>query len=78
MVYRLGRDLFARIQRRSLLFHSRNSVGDLLGRVTTDSWAVHTAADNLLFAPLHAAITAAAVIAIMLTMDPSSPSYRWW
>ena len=31
MVYRLGRDLFARIVRRSLLFHSRNSVGELAG-----------------------------------------------
>ncbi len=32
---------------------------------------VHTAADNLLFAPLHAAITSMAVIAVMLPMDPT-------
>jgi ABC-type multidrug transport system fused ATPase/permease subunit/GT2 family glycosyltransferase len=70
MVYRLARDLFARIQRRSLLFHSRTPVGDSLSRVTTDAWAVHTAADNLLFAPAHAAITAAAVILVMLPMNP--------
>src|SRR5262245_2012791 len=28
MVYDLAEDIFARLQRRSLLFHSRNSVGD--------------------------------------------------
>jgi ABC-type multidrug transport system fused ATPase/permease subunit/GT2 family glycosyltransferase len=69
MVYRLARHLFARIQRRSLLFHSHNAVGDSLSRITTDSWAVHTAADNLLFAPAHAVITAVLMVAVMLPMN---------
>jgi ABC-type multidrug transport system fused ATPase/permease subunit/GT2 family glycosyltransferase len=70
MVYRLVRDLFARIQRRSLIAHSRGSVGDSLSRITTDAWVVHTAADNLLFAPIHAAITLVSVLVIMFAMDP--------
>ncbi|MGA7732007.1 MAG: ABC transporter transmembrane domain-containing protein, partial [Chloroflexia bacterium] len=69
MVYGLARDLFARIQRRSLVAHSRSAVGDSLSRITTDAWVVHTAADNLLFAPAHAAITAVSVLAVMLTMN---------
>src|SRR5262245_40407525 len=41
MVYDLAEELFARLQRRSLLFHSRNSVGDCISRITVDSWCVH-------------------------------------
>jgi len=69
MVYDLAGDLFARIQRRSLLFHSRNAVGDWMARITGDSWAVHTVVDTLLFAPLHATITTVGVLLVMLRMD---------
>jgi ABC-type multidrug transport system fused ATPase/permease subunit len=37
MVYRLAGDLFAHVQRRSLIFHSKNSVGDSISRITSDS-----------------------------------------
>src|ERR1041384_6766921 len=57
MVYDLAQDLFARLQRRSLIFHSRNSVGDTMGRVTGDSWCVYQVLDALLFAPGHALLT---------------------
>jgi ABC-type multidrug transport system fused ATPase/permease subunit/GT2 family glycosyltransferase len=70
MVYTLARDLFARILRRSLIAHNHGSVGDSLSRITTDSWVVHTAADNLLFAPIHSAITLVSVLVIMFVMDP--------
>src|SRR5262249_10940400 len=33
MVYDLAEDLFGRLQRRSLLFHSRSSVGDAMSRI---------------------------------------------
>jgi ATP-binding cassette subfamily B protein/subfamily B ATP-binding cassette protein MsbA len=57
MVYDLAQDLFARLQRRSLIFHSRNSVGDTMGRVTGDSWCVYQVLDALLFSPGHALLT---------------------
>src|SRR5947208_3587923 len=57
MVYDLAEDLFARLQRRSLLFHSRNAVGDTMGRITRDSWCVYQVFDTLLFAPAHALLT---------------------
>src|SRR5207302_2077288 len=41
MVYDLSTDMFSRIQRRSLLFPSRANAGDLMSRVTGDSWCVH-------------------------------------
>jgi ATP-binding cassette subfamily B protein/subfamily B ATP-binding cassette protein MsbA len=69
MVYDLAGDLFSRIQRRSLLFHTRHPVGDSMMRVTGDSWCVHTVVDTLLFAPVHALITAFAMAALMLQLN---------
>src|SRR5262249_38689123 len=40
-VYQLAGDLFANIQRRSLLFHSRCPVGESMNRITGDSWCVY-------------------------------------
>jgi len=69
MVYDLAEDLFARLQRRSLLFHSRNSVGDTMGRITRDSWAVHQVFDTLLFAPAHALLTMIGMLFLMAPLD---------
>jgi ATP-binding cassette subfamily B protein len=69
MVNRLSEDLFARLQRRSLLFHSRARVGDLMGRITTDSWCVYKLIDTLLFAPLHAALMVAVMVLLMWHLD---------
>jgi ATP-binding cassette subfamily B protein/subfamily B ATP-binding cassette protein MsbA len=69
MVYRLAGDLFAHIQRRSLLFHSRNSVGDSLSRITGDSWCVYKAVDSLLFTPGFAVVMTAALIVMMARLD---------
>ncbi len=69
MVYDLAGDLFARVQRRSLLFHTRSSVGDSLSRIMDDSWSVYTITNNLLFTPGHALITSAAMIVVMARLD---------
>ncbi|MDP9373230.1 MAG: ABC transporter transmembrane domain-containing protein, partial [Chloroflexota bacterium] len=69
MVYDLAGDLFANLQRRSLLFHSRNPVGDSLSRITGDSWCVHTVADTLLFKPGHALITLVGMVVVMVRLD---------
>lgn len=70
MVYDLAADLFARLQRRSLIFHSRNRVGDTMARITGDSWCAHTLIDTLLFSPAAAAVMLAAMLAVMFPMDP--------
>ena len=69
MVYDLAEDLFARLQRRSLIFHSRNTVGDTLGRVTGDSWCVYQIIDALFFAPGHALLTLALMCYLMAQLD---------
>src|SRR5207249_9264756 len=70
MVYDLGRDLFAHLQRRSLLFHTRNPVGDSMSRVTGDSWCVNTIVDSLLLTPIHSLILIIGMIVIMERMEP--------
>jgi ATP-binding cassette subfamily B protein len=69
MVYRLAGDLFAHIQRRSLLFHSRNPVGDSMSRITGDSWCAYKVVDALLFAPGYALVLAAVMVVVMARMD---------
>ncbi len=69
MVYDLAEDLYARLQRRSLSFHSRNSVGDSMSRITVDSWCVYQVFDALFFTPFHAVLTLAVMIFLMAQLD---------
>src|SRR5687767_2608745 len=69
MVYDLAADLFARLQRRSLLFHSRNAVGDAISRVTGDSWCVNEILDTLVLKPGQTLITLGGMLALMASMD---------
>jgi ATP-binding cassette subfamily B protein/subfamily B ATP-binding cassette protein MsbA len=69
MVYRLAGDLFAHIQRRSLLFHSRNSVGDSLSRITGDTWCAYKVVDTLLLTPAHALLMTAGMVVLMARVD---------
>lgn len=70
MVYDLAEDLFARLQSRSLLFHRRHSVGDLMGRLSTDSWCVYHIMDTLMIAPFHAILAVTAMVYFMIQLDP--------
>lgn len=69
MVYNLAGDLFAHIQRRSLIFHGRNPVGDSLSRITGDSWCVYKVVDALLFAPAVAVIMMIGMVVLMMSID---------
>jgi ATP-binding cassette, subfamily B, bacterial len=69
MVYQLAEDLFARLQRRSLLYHSRNPVGDVMSRITGDCWCVNQMVDALLFSPAHALLTSAIMLLLMANLD---------
>jgi ATP-binding cassette, subfamily B, bacterial len=70
MVYDLSQNLFARLQRRSLLFHSRHPVGDTMSRITGDSWCVYQFVDTILFAPGHALVTMVLMVFLMAGLDP--------
>ncbi len=69
LVYQLAQDLFARLQRRSLVFHKRNTVSDSMGRVTVDSWCVYQVVDALLFSPVHAILSILAMVLVMLQLN---------
>ena len=71
MVYNLAADLFHRLQRLSLLFHSRRSVGDSLSRLTGDTWCVYTATEGLLVAPLQHLTQLTVIGLIAWRLDPA-------
>ena len=70
MVYDLARGVFAAVQRRSLQFHTRNPIGDLLSRITGDTWSVHTVVDTLLLGPGHALVMLVMMVVVMAQLDP--------
>jgi ATP-binding cassette, subfamily B, bacterial len=70
MVYDLAEDLFARLQRRSLLYHQRTSIGDTLGRITVDSWSVYQVLEVLAVSPLHALLAIAGMVFLMAQLSP--------
>jgi ATP-binding cassette subfamily B protein/subfamily B ATP-binding cassette protein MsbA len=69
MVFALARDVFAKVQRRSLREHLRHPVGDTIERVAGDTWSVHTVIDELIFTPLHSLVTIVAVALVMWSLD---------
>jgi len=69
MVYGLASDLFARLQRRPLLYHATHPVGDTMGRATTDCWALYRLFDALLIGPAQAALTLALMLVLMAHLD---------
>ncbi len=71
MVNDLAADLFARLQRRSLLFHARTSVGDTLGRVTGDSWCAYQVFTTLIFTPSQALVSLLFMALLMAWLDPT-------
>ena len=69
MVYDLAGDLFARLQRLSLLFHGRTPVGDSLSRLSGDAWCVYTVAEGVLVAPVQHVLTLALIGAVAWRLD---------
>ncbi|MBI5383269.1 MAG: ABC transporter ATP-binding protein [Verrucomicrobia bacterium] len=69
MVYDLSEDVFARLQRRSLLVHSRNAVGDTMSRVTEDCWCLYRAVDAVFISPAQAVLTLGLTFFLMAQLD---------
>jgi ATP-binding cassette subfamily B protein/subfamily B ATP-binding cassette protein MsbA len=70
MVNDLRRDLYSRIQRLSLSFHTRQQVGDLMYRITADTLGIQTLTMNGIFAILSASVLLAGMFLVMLSLDP--------
>ena len=71
MTWSLAADLFAHLQRLSVLFHTRRPVGDLLSRVTGDSWCVNTLVADALVPALRSLITLVAMFVVMWNLQPT-------
>jgi ATP-binding cassette, subfamily B, bacterial len=70
MVNDLRGDLYAHLQRLSLAYHNRQRVGDLLYRITADSFAVQTMIMNGVLPILSAVILLAGMLIILFPIDP--------
>ena len=62
-------ELHAHLQRLSLAFHSRREVGDLLYRLTTDTFAIQTLAMNGVFSVLTSVVLLLGMIVVLLQLD---------
>ncbi|HKP17028.1 MAG TPA: ABC transporter ATP-binding protein [Gaiellaceae bacterium] len=69
MAYDLGADLFRHLQKLSLLFHSRQPVGDSIARVTGDPYAVQVMVTGAILPVLQSFVTLLAMFAIMFRLD---------
>src|SRR5438105_5101437 len=70
MVNDLRSDLYAHLQRLSLAYHSRQRVGDLMYRITADSFAVQTMIMNGALPILSAVILLAGMLIVLFPIDP--------
>jgi ATP-binding cassette subfamily B protein len=70
MVNDLRSALYAHLQRLSLAFHSRQRVGDLLYRITADSFAVQTMIMNGMLPILSAAVLLGGMLLVLFPLDP--------
>src|SRR5205809_5419403 len=70
MINDLRSDLYAHLQRLSLAYHSRQRVGDLMYRITADSFAVQTMIMNGVLPILSAVILLAGMLIVLFPMDP--------
>src|SRR5437016_6190448 len=71
MVNDLRGALYAHLQRLSLAYHGRQRVGDLLYRITADSFAVQTMIMNGALPILSALILLGGMLIVLFPMDPS-------
>ncbi|MGV8073163.1 MAG: ABC transporter ATP-binding protein [Syntrophobacteraceae bacterium] len=69
MVNDLRRDLYSHLQRLSLAFHSRRQVGDLLYRVTADTYSIQSLTMNGLFPIVTALALLIGMFVIMIKID---------
>jgi len=70
MVNDLRGALYGHLQRQSLAYHGRQRVGDLLYRITADSFAVQTMIMNGGLPILSAAILLVGMLFVLLPLDP--------
>jgi ATP-binding cassette subfamily B protein/subfamily B ATP-binding cassette protein MsbA len=69
MVNDFRAELYAHLQRLSLAFHSRREVGDLLFRLTADTFAIQTLTMNGFFPILTSVVLLGGMLVVMVRLD---------
>src|SRR5438552_2467424 len=69
MVNDFRSELYAHLQRLSLAFHSRRQVGDLLYRLTSDTFAIQTLTMNGFFPVITSVVLLVGMLGVMLRLD---------
>src|SRR5207249_7799436 len=69
--YRFGADLFPRLERISISYHSKHSLGDALNRVNGDAWCVYALAERVINMPLMHGVTLVKIGAVAWQIDHS-------
>jgi ATP-binding cassette subfamily B protein/subfamily B ATP-binding cassette protein MsbA len=64
-------DVFSRLQRLSLGYHSRHSLGDMIARVTGDAYCVQTLVNDALVPAVEALAMLVAMFFIMWSLEPT-------
>jgi ATP-binding cassette subfamily B protein/subfamily B ATP-binding cassette protein MsbA len=70
MTYDLGADLFLHLQRLSLIFHSRRSVGDTIARVTGDPYCIQVLITGVLLPLLQSMAALVTMFIVMYQLEP--------
>ncbi len=70
MIYDLATDVFSHLQRLSLKFHSRQSVGDSIRRVTTDCGCISVIVKDAALPFVAALVTFVAMFVVMWRLEP--------
>src|SRR6202022_161706 len=71
MTFALATDLFSHLQRLSLIFHSRRPLGDMIARVTGDSYCVSTLVTDALVPAVQALAMLIAMFVVMWALEPT-------
>ncbi len=69
MVNDFRSELYAHLQRLSMAFHSRREAGDLMYRLTADTFAIQTLTMNGFFPVLSSSVLLVGMVAVMLRID---------
>jgi ATP-binding cassette subfamily B protein/subfamily B ATP-binding cassette protein MsbA len=70
-VYELEADLFLHLQRLSLQYHKKQSIGDLLNRLTGDTYCVYSLTQILLISPWQQILSILVITSIAWSFNPS-------
>ena len=70
MVNDFRSEIYAHLSRLSLAFHSRREVGDLLYRLTSDTFAIQTLTMNGFFPILTSVVLLVGMVVVMVRLDP--------